>query len=95
MNRKNLEEFVTGYMRSKRDRIISKTDAEVMVDGVLAGIEEALERGEEVTLHGFGTFKVKKVAARMGRNPKTGESIKIAAKRKVKFTASKGLLGCP
>ncbi|HUZ92439.1 MAG TPA: HU family DNA-binding protein, partial [Candidatus Paceibacterota bacterium] len=50
-----------------------------------------LARGEEVAITGFGTFRVAKRAARMGRNPKTGEAIQIKASIKPKFRAGKGL----
>lgn len=61
------------------------------LNAVLAEIEKTLKAGNEVTLTGFGTFSVSKRAARMGRNPQTGASIKIAAKKVPKFKAGKGL----
>ncbi len=70
---------------------ISKKDAEAAVNATIAAIAGALKAGDKVQLIGFGTFEVKTVAAREGRNPKTGETIKIAAAKKPAFTASKVL----
>lgn len=57
------------------------------VDAVLEAIKKALKKGETVSLVGFGTFKVSKRKARTGRNPKTGETIKIPAKKIPVFKA--------
>jgi DNA-binding protein HU-beta len=70
---------------------LSKTDARKLVDGVFATIIDAAARGDEIALGGFGKFKVKESAAREGRNPSTGETIKIAASKKLGFTAAKAL----
>ncbi|MEK7465743.1 MAG: HU family DNA-binding protein [Patescibacteria group bacterium] len=59
------------------------------VEAVFDAIVKSLSRGEEVAVAGFGVFRVVKRAARMGRNPKTGESIQIAASTKPKFRAGK------
>jgi DNA-binding protein HU-beta len=59
--------------------------------GVFAAIEDALKNGEEVAISGFGTFKVVERPGREGRNPQTGESIKIAAKKSPTFKAGAGL----
>ena len=61
------------------------------VDAIIAAIEKALKKGGEVTLVGFGTFKVSKRKARKGRNPQTGAVLKIAAKKVPVFKAGKGL----
>lgn len=66
-----------------------KKQALAAVDAVFDAIVKTLSRGEEVAVSGFGTFKVAKRAARMGRNPKTGETIQIAASTKPKFRAGK------
>ena len=66
-----------------------KKQAVAAVDAVFDAIEKTLSRGEEVAISGFGTFRVVKRAARMGRNPKTGEAIQIAASTKPKFRAGK------
>ncbi|MCI4398290.1 MAG: HU family DNA-binding protein [Acidobacteria bacterium] len=70
---------------------ISKVEASKAVDTFTSSIQKSLKKGEKVTLVGFGTFGVVKKAARMGRNPKTGKPIKIAAKRVAKFKAGKQL----
>jgi DNA-binding protein HU-beta len=59
------------------------------VEAVFAGILEAAKKGEEVSLPSFGKFKVKESAARQGRNPSTGETIEIAASRKLGFSPAK------
>ena len=60
---------------------LSKAQAKAALEEVLAGITESLKDGEPVQLIGFGTFKVNHRAARTGRNPQTGEAIKIKAKK--------------
>ena len=70
---------------------LKKKDAEAAVNAALAAISGALKDGDKVQLIGFGTFEVKSVAAREGRNPQTGETIKIAASKKPSFSASKAL----
>jgi len=70
---------------------ITKKDASEALATVLGEITKALSKGEDVTLTGFGTFKVSTRAAREGRNPKTGEKIKIPAMKTPKFKAGKGL----
>ena len=70
---------------------ISKKDAEVALKATIESIEEALKNDEKVVLVGFGTFSVKERAARTGRNPSTGKSIKIAASKAPAFKAGKEL----
>lgn len=70
---------------------LSKKQADAAVNAVVAAITDALKAGDKVQLIGFGTFEVKAVAEREGRNPKTGETIKIAASKKPAFSASKAL----
>lgn len=70
---------------------ISKADARKLVDAVFAGIAAAAAAGEEVSLNGFGKFKVKASPAREGRNPATGASIQIAASRKLTFAPAKAV----
>ena len=70
---------------------VTKKDAEAVIVATLNAITEALKAGDKVQLIGFGNFEVKTVAERDGRNPKTGEAIKIAASKKPTFTASKVL----
>jgi DNA-binding protein HU-beta len=70
---------------------VTKKDAEKVINAVFASISEALAANEKVQLVGFGTFEVKERAARVGRNPQTGETINIAAARVPTFKAGKGL----
>ncbi len=70
---------------------ISKTDAAIAVDSVFDAIADALKKGDEVRLVGFGTFSVTERAASEGRNPRTGEKISIEASRQPKFKPGKGL----
>ncbi len=70
---------------------ISKKDTEAVIAATINAITEALKSGDKVQLLGFGTFEVKAVAEREGRNPKTGETIKIAACKKPSFSAAKAL----
>ena len=70
---------------------LTKADAGRAVDAMIDVIKTALKKGETITLVGFGTFSVRKRAARQGRNPKTGEAIQIAAKRAPKFSPAKAL----
>lgn len=70
---------------------ISKASAAKAVDTVTASITKSLKKGGRVTLVGFGTFSVSKRKARKGRNPRTGESIKIPAAKTPKFTPGKAL----
>jgi DNA-binding protein HU-beta len=69
----------------------TKKDAQAVVECVLSSITKSLEKGEAVSLIGFGTFKVVDRKARKGRNPQTGEEIDIAASRVPKFTPGKAL----
>jgi DNA-binding protein HU-beta len=71
--------------------VSTKKEAQAAVDCVFASITKALKKKDTVTLIGFGTFKVNKRKARKGRNPRTGEEIKIKAKRVPKFVAGKAL----
>ena len=70
---------------------LTKADAAKAVDSVLDAITASLKKGDEVRLVGFGTFSVAKRAASEGRNPRTGEKIKIPASKRPKFSAGKAL----
>ena len=70
---------------------MQKADAAAAVDAVLDTITDALKKGEQVTLVGFGTFLVRDRKARVGRNPQSGESIDIPASKAPSFKAGKGL----
>ena len=69
----------------------SKADAGRAVDATLSAIGGSLSGGDNVSLVGFGTFSVRHRAARMGRNPQTGEAIHISASKSVGFKAGKAL----
>ena len=73
----------------KAANIETKKQSQQAVEALFDAIVKAMSRGEEVALTGFGTFRVAKRAARQGRNPKTGETIQIAASVKPKFRAGK------
>jgi len=70
---------------------LSRKDAGAAVDAVLSTIEDALKSGDDVSFTGFGKFHVAERGAREGRNPRTGESMTIAASRVPRFTAGSGL----
>ena len=71
------------------DAKVSKKEAEAVVNAFTANVTKALKKGDKVTLIGFGTFEVGKRSARTGRNPQTGETIKIKAAKTPKFKAGK------
>jgi DNA-binding protein HU-beta len=73
------------------DHGLSKADARKLVDSVFATITDAAAKDEEISLNGFGKFKVKASAEREGRNPSTGETIKIAASKKLGFAPAKAV----
>ncbi len=81
-------EFV---MRIAKDAKITKKAAEAALNSFVGGVREALRKGKRVSLVGFGTFSVGRRAARNGRNPQTGEAIKIKATKLPKFKAGKAL----
>ena len=70
---------------------LSKAAAARALEATVDTIKKALKKGDSVSLVGFGTFKVGKRAARNGRNPRTGATIKIKAAKVPKFSAGKGL----
>ena len=70
---------------------LTKADATKALDATLATITEALANGDKINLVGFGTFAVSKRSAREGRNPRTGETVKIAARNAVTFKAGAAL----
>jgi DNA-binding protein HU-beta len=87
MNKADLIEKIAG------DVEISKKQAGAALDSFTETVAKTLKRGDKVTLVGFGTFSVTKRAARNGRNPQTGATIKIKAKKVAKFKAGKELSG--
>ena len=70
---------------------LAKADARKVIDAILANITAAVATGEEVSLNGFGKFKLKDTPERQGRNPSTGEAITIAASRKPTFAPAKAV----
>jgi len=68
---------------------VTKADAKKTLDAVFGAIGDAATAGEQISLNGFGNFKVKDSPAREGRNPSTGETITIAAKKKLTFAPAK------
>jgi DNA-binding protein HU-beta len=85
MNKAELVDAIAGAAN------LSKADAGRAVDAVVSSISSALRKGQQVSVVGFGTFSVKHRAARSGRNPRTGETIKIAASNVPGFKAGKAL----
>ncbi len=73
------------------DAKITKAQAKALVDGVFAAIRDAAVKGEEVSVPGFGKFKVQHKPSRTGRNPRTGEAVTIAASKKLAFQPAKAL----
>ena len=74
-----------------KDADISKATAASAVDSFLSNVTKTLKKNQSVTLVGFGTFSTAKRKARTGRNPQTGQTIKIAARKVPKFKAGKQL----
>lgn len=85
LTKKDLIELV-----SKKGNLTHKAAKEA-VGAFLNGIRDSLKRGEKVVITGFGTFSIRRRAARPGRNPKTGEKITITARKAPGFTAGKTL----
>ncbi|MEZ9469276.1 HU family DNA-binding protein [Photobacterium angustum] len=85
MNKKDLVNHIT------EQADINKEQATAAVNAIVESITSALADGDDVSLVGFGTFKVTHRAARVGRNPKTGEAIQIAASKSPTFKAGKEL----
>lgn len=84
MNKAQLVELVAQNTCTKKEALTA-------VEAIWNGIKNSLKKKEDVTISGFGTFRVKTTKARTGRNPKTGETIQIPSKKKVAFRASKDL----
>jgi DNA-binding protein HU-beta len=74
-----------------KDTGLGRADARRAVESVIATVQASLKRGEDVRLTGFGRFSVVKRAARRGRNPRTGEPLRIRAGRAARFTPGAGL----
>jgi len=85
MNKQAIVEAVNGVLNT------TKVQAEQIVDKVFDSIVATLKKGEEVSIAGLGIFSVKQRAARDARNPRTGETVKVAAMKVPKFRAAKAL----
>lgn len=85
MNKADLVEAVHGVLQG------TKVQSEQVVDTVVEAIVQTLKKGDEVSIAGLGIFSVKPRAARMARNPKTGEQVKVPATKVPKFRAAKAL----
>jgi len=83
------KEVLVNTIASSAD--ISKKAAGAALEAFTDKVTQELRKGHKITLTGFGTFKVSKRKARQGRNPRTGESIKIPARKVPKFSAGKAL----
>ncbi|HEX7112995.1 MAG TPA: HU family DNA-binding protein [Mizugakiibacter sp.] len=84
----NKAEFVSAVADSTG---MTKADAGRAVEAMLETVKKCLKKGDDVSLVGFGTFTVRKRAARSGRNPRTGQTIKIKASKVPAFKAGKAL----
>ncbi|WP_269780111.1 HU family DNA-binding protein [Sulfuriferula nivalis] len=85
MNKKELVAFIA------KESELTQDSAEKALNTIISSITDALKKGDDVALVGFGTFKVSKRAARTGRNPKTGAALEIAARNSPGFSAGKAL----
>ena len=85
MNKNDLIEHIA------QEYELTKTFARDLVDNVFQTITDSVQKGEEVSLFGFGKFKLVERKARKGRNPQTGEAIKIAASKSVKFEQARAM----
>jgi DNA-binding protein HU-beta len=85
MNKSELVDFIASEAE------ISKAAAGRALDAFTSAVKDTLKKGDDLTLVGFGTFSVGERAARLGRNPQTGEEIKIKAAKVPKFKSGKGL----
>ncbi len=77
--------------RVAKDTALTKRQSQRVLDTIIESVQEALRRGDQVTLVGFGTFGVRTRAARKGRHPRTGQEMWLPADRKPTFKAGKGL----
>lgn len=84
----NKEELVKAMAAESK---MSQAKTKAALDAMLKVVKKALSKGDDVVLIGFGSFKVKKLAARRGKNPRTGADIKIPAKKVVRFKAGSAL----
>ena len=91
MTKQELIDSITEAMKIRYDRAVSKADVSAFLDSLSDVATVSLKAGEDVMLPGLGKLVVKEKAARAGRNPQTGETIQIAAKRVAAFSPTKAL----
>jgi DNA-binding protein HU-beta len=77
--------------RIAQDAALTKRQSEKVIDALLASVQDALRKGEKMTLVGFGTFSAISQKPRTGRNPRTGQALHLPARKAPKFTAGKKL----
>jgi DNA-binding protein HU-beta len=77
--------------RIAKDAALTKQQSEKVVDALVASIQDALRKGEKMTLVGFGTFSAMSQKARTGRNPRTGQALFLPSRKTPKFSAGKKL----
>ena len=82
MNKAELADTIVQYVATKKA-------SKELIESLIETIRKSLKKKDPVAISGFGTFKLKQTKARQGRNPKTGETIQIPAKKKITFRASK------
>jgi DNA-binding protein HU-beta len=90
-NRREVDVMTKNQLVSKLadDSGISKKQADELLNAVVDTVIKTVKKGESLKIPGLGIFRLRKMKARMGRNPQTGEAIKIPARRKVGFTVAK------
>ncbi|NGF77080.1 HU family DNA-binding protein [Fluviicola sp. SGL-29] len=86
----NKSEFIRAIAEKSGN---SQAETKRFLEAFTATVEETLAEGQKITLAGFGTWDIQHVAARIGRNPQTGKSLTIPAKKKVRFKAGSELAG--
>ena len=82
-------DLLTYIKAAEIETTLTNEDAKKAIEYVLNGIKGALKAGHDINFIGFGSFNIRESAARNGRNPKTGESLKISARKRVTFKAGK------
>jgi DNA-binding protein HU-beta len=87
MNKQNLIDTISA------DAELPKIAVDRMLDSFMRRVQESIAKGEKVKLAGFGAFELKKAAGRLGRNPKTGETIQIAPRARPRFVPSHSFKG--
>jgi DNA-binding protein HU-beta len=91
VTRDTLAERLKAKIEDEQGGTFSMAAAREEIRWFFETISEALQKGDEVRIHGFGAFKTQQRAARMGRNPRTGESVKVPARKVVRFAPSSSL----